>query len=375
MDLDSAMEQAAEKLETSTSDDGAAPVPDTAAGDPTSPPAAEPAPSTPETDTRTAEERARDDKGRFAEKGKQPAVKPSAAKGPAGAAPPAGQAQGTPAGVVPSPSAPAGEPVHPAIKPPASWTPAAREAFAKAPPEVQREVERREKDMNRALQESAQARQYAAQVRETLAPYEGLARANGMDTTKWVGSIAQTAAVLHMGAPQAKEQILAQLIQAYGIDPAGVARFLTGEAQPQAHQPPQPPQDVGRLVEQALQTRIQAATQERIQREADEFVATAPEFLNDVWQEMGLIRQAAANAGRNMTWAQAYDKACQMNEEVSTTLAQRKAAQAARAPQPVTGAARAAASSVRSRPAAAPAAQPKGIDAAMTRAAEQLGMK
>lgn len=375
MSIDAVIDEAMAKAEEHLSGDtGAEPVPDTeAAVDAPDQAAAEPAPSTIETDTRTEAERARDEAGRFAKEGKKSAEKQGGVKAPPhGAASKAPTAQGTPAGANP-PSAPAGEPAAPAVKPPASWTPAAREAFAKAPPEVQKEVARRESEMNRALQDTAEARKVAASVRETLAPFEGLARANGMDTLKYAGTVMQTAAALHMGTPQQKAAVVANLIASYGIDVDAVNAVMQGQAPAQAA-PQQAPQDVGRIVEQALQRRLEQAAQARVQKEAEEFVASAPEFLDQVWQNMGALKDAAAARGQNITWQQAYDAACRADEDIAGRLASRKAAQAARAPQPVTGAARAAASSVRSRPAAAPAAHPKGVDAALRAAAEKLGL-
>lgn len=374
MNVDDAIQAAEEHLTSSAPDDGAAPVPDTAAEPISSPPdspAAEPAPSSqPE-----SPQRARAEDGTFTKSktGAEPAKKPAALKGaPDGAAPLAAAGQGKPAAAVP-PTPAAGQPVvdAPAIKAPQSWTPAAREAFAKAPPEVQREVTRRETEITRTLQETAQARQVASQVRETLAPFEGLARANGMDSLRYAGSVMQTAAALHMGTPVQKAHIVAQLIRAYAIDVDGVNAVMQGQAPAQTAQPPQ---DVGQLVEQALQARIQQATETRATQAWQEFESNAPEFLADVKDAMREILMVAGQQGRTMTYQQAYDRACKMDEGVSETLAQRKSAAAARTAQPVTPAARAAASSIRSRPAVAPAAQSKGLDAAMRAAADKLGM-
>jgi hypothetical protein len=88
------------------------------------------------------------------------------------------------------------------------------------------------------------------------------------------------------------------------------------------------------------------------------------------------ILTIAARQGKNMDYKQAYDRACKLNEEVAGVVAQRQAAQAARAPGTVTAATRAAASSVRSSPAAPPnGAHPKTVRAALDAAAEKLGFE
>jgi len=311
------------------------------------------APTTP-TDTRV-----RDEEGKFAPKPKEQKKDATAPKAPGNEAKaPTIAAQGKPAGAAPPTSpAPAGEPVTPAVKAPQSWKPAAREAFAKAPPEVQQEVARREAEISRTLQETAQARQMASQVQQTLAPFEGLARANGMDSLKYAGSVMQTAAALHMGTPQQKAAIVAQLINTYGIDVDGVNAVMQGQAP--AAQPQPPPQDVGKLVEQALQSRIQAATEQRAQSAWQEFEGSAPEFLESVKEDMREILMVAGQQGRNMTYQQAYDRACKLNEEVAAVLDGRKATAATRAQAPTVQRAKVAGSSIK----AVPVGQAPGRDA------------
>jgi hypothetical protein len=361
VDLDAAIEKAAEHLNAPAEVEPAPdPVVEAAAE-------AEAAPAG-ETPAQKAQ-RERDEKGRFAPKAEKTIEKPAAAArdGTASPAKPAGQ--GTPAAA--PPSAAAGQPApeaSAAVKPPQSWTPAAREAFAKAPPEVQAEVVKREREIARTLQDTAHARQTAEQVQRTLAPYETIARANGMDAMSYAGSVLQTAAALHLGTPQQKAQAFAALIQQFQPDLEAINSFLQGQApRGQPQQAPQPQVDYRAEMRRVM-------LEERARQEAEAFLANQPEFLDDVKDDMLLIRERAVAAGRNMTWPEAYDRACKLNENVSRVLDQRKAAEQLRTPQPVTEAARRAASSVRSRPAAAPAAQPKGLDGALAAAREKLGM-
>jgi hypothetical protein len=305
----------------------------------------------PEVDTRTAAERARDEKGRFAKGGEQPKAeaRPAEPK-PTDPAKPAAPVEAKP--LEPKPEA------GPPVKAPQSWKPQAREAFAKAPPEVQQEVMRREAEIARALQEAAPVRQFAQQVQQSLAPYEGIARASGMDAMTWAGQALQTFAGLHQGTPQYRAEIIAKAINAYGIDVDAVNAVMQGQA-PQAHAAPQqPPQDVSRLVQQEFQRVAQEAQQQRATSAWEQFQASAPEFLDDVKDDMRFILEREGAANRNMTYQQAYDRAVKLNEDVSAILAQRKAAEAAKAQIASTQRTRAAASSVKPMPAAAVSAQP-----------------
>jgi hypothetical protein len=287
-----------------------------------------------------AAQRARDEKGRFAPKAPEAKPEPAAAK---------------PADPKPAPEAKPPEPKpEPAahVKAPQSWKPQAREAFAKAPPEVQQEVMRRESEIARALNETADARKTVEQVRQTLQPYEAIARANGMDAMQYAGSVMQTAAVLHMGSQQQKDALIARLIGMYGASVDGINAHLQGQAPQAQAAPQQAPQDVSALVQQEFQRVAQEAQQQRAASAWEEFQATEPEFLEQVKPAMREILHLAGQQGRNMTYQQAYDRACKLDEEVSAVLDQRKSADAARAQAPTVQRAKVAGSSIKATPAA-----------------------
>jgi hypothetical protein len=310
-------------------------------------------------------ERARDEAGKFA--------KGSAKVVPAVVKPKVEPTEGAPEALAaPGAETPPPAPPVPALKAPQSWKPSVREAWSKVPPEVQQEVLRRDAEINRTLQETAEARKGMDQVRQTLAPYESLARANGMDTMKYAGSVLQTAAALSMGSKTQKAHVLATLIQSYAVDVDEINAVMQGQAPQGPQQAPQP--DIDSLVDKALQARLHRVESDKAARAWAEFEATAPEFLNDVKDQMILVLNDVERRGGNMTYPQAYASACKLNEEVAATLSQRKAAQAVRTPGTVTPATRAAASSVRSSPGAPQAPNPKSIHAAMAAAAEKLGM-
>jgi hypothetical protein len=369
MDIRSAMEAAATQLE-SAPEPASTPEP----AEVEIPVEVEAAPEAKAEPEKSPIDRARDEEGKFAKAEKAKAkvqAKSITPKETTGVAPEAkvaddaGQEEPSP------PPDPA--PVVPTVKAPASWKPQAREAFSKAPPEVQQEVLRRESEISRTMQETAEARKTVESVRQTLAPYESLARSQGMDTMKYAGSVLQTAAALHMGSAQQRSQVIATLIASYGIDVDMVNAAMQGQPMAQGQQQA-PPVDVEGLVERALQSRMQQANQARAAQAWDTFSATAPEFLETVSEDMKEILLIAGRQGKNITYEQAYDRACKLNEDVASVLAQRKAAQAARAPGTVTAATRAAASSVRSSPAAPPnGAHPKGVRGAMEAAAEKIG--
>jgi hypothetical protein len=344
----------------------------------------EAAPETPAESQETqaqAEQRARDESGKFTKTPKAKAAKakePAAAApkggvhGAASAAPSAGEAPAD--GAAPSP-APSAEAVS-TLKPPSSLRPAAKEAFSKAPREVQEDLIRIDREVRQVMQRSAEATKTAEAVHRTLAPFEGLARSQGMDSMQYAGSVLQTAAALHMGTPQQKAAVVAQIIGSYGVDLEAINAALSGQAPPAQQAQPRfdPRAEVQRALEEERVRQQEAANQATIR----EFLASAPEDLDEVLPQMTRLLQADRLQGGNLTPKAAYDEARWANPGIRARLQQqeqqRKAAEAARTRTAATAQAKAAAVSIRSQPAAPVSAKPKGIDAAMDAAREKLGL-
>jgi len=349
--------------------------------------AAEPAPAEPVAAVATPEapigetaearaERVRNEDGTFAKAPKEGKIGAEKTRAAATSAPAAKPGAAAPveakAGGVPTPppeKAPPATAEASKWKPPQSWKPAIREKWASLPPEVQEEVSRRESETARVLQESAQARHLATTVQKTLAPYETIARANGQDAWSYAGSVLQSAAQLQMGTQAQKDALLAQLITTYGGNVEGINAHLSGQAAPvQQQQPVNIQAEIQRALQQTLgQARESAAT-----HEATEFVGSAPEFLQDVWQDMVEILRVAESRHQKMDYQQAYDRACRFNEDVAKILEQRKAAEAAKAQSAQTQRSVDAASSVRSTPASGHPAQPKDLESILSRKYDEL---
>jgi hypothetical protein len=314
-------------------------------------------------DTRTAAERARDEKGRFAPKpSEKPAVPDLTAKKP----PDAGQtkAEGAKA-TAPVPSA-AVVPEPPKFKPPAAWRPGAREKWAALPPEVQEEIAKREGEVPRALQEASEAKRFRDTFNEAVRPYEAMIRANGHEPMQTVQSLMQTAAALQFGDQTQKARVAAQILQGYGIDLEQVNGFLSGQQpMPQAQQrPPPPPVDV----RGELQRYVREIQQQHLQTETERAVSEARE-ASEFWGDIGepkirAMASALVEADGSLTakvaLTQAYEILAARDPHLSGILKQREAAAAAAKAQASTQQAMRAASSVRSQPTAAPAAQPVG---------------
>jgi len=294
-----------------------------------------------------SDQRARDEKGRFAAKTGEAPPK-EAAKEPVKVA----LKSGAPPSTEPPPIT---EPVVPQVKAPASWKPTAREGWAKVPADIQQEVIRRERETAMALQESSEARQGFSKFREITTPYETLFRSEGVDAMTGIANMMQTTAMLATGPAPMRAQIVASLIKTYGVDIATLDAILSGQQAPQQapqQYQPQPMRDprLDSLLEQAQQRTQQKAA---AQLEA----VSAQEFFEDVREDMADILEVASKRGFQMSAQDAYNRAILLHPEVSKVVEQRKAAAN---PGGSTQRARDAASSIRGSPTAGPPAPSGG---------------
>lgn len=352
--------------------------------EPAEPEAAAEAEAAPVEGAEPAEEkgdRGRDDKGRFVPQSKAKEAKVEAKPAPKteSVTPQPKPATQT---ATQAPASPAQ--TSTALRPPQSWTAGAREVWKDVPPVAQAEIHRLEGETRRVLQDNAGLRRQVTdgqKFREGIdgfvRPFEGIFRARGQEPLQGVANVVQTYAALHYAPPAQKAAILADLIGQFStVD--DVNAVLSGQAPPapQNFRPPpqQAPVDVDALVEKRLQAWQDQALSHRAENEWTTFEGTNPEFLADVRDDMQSLLDSAAARGRNLTYQEAYDRACKMNESVQTVLAQRKAAESARAaaaqPSATTAQrARTAASTVRSRPATAvqPAVDPNDRRAMLER--------
>lgn len=138
-------------------------------------------------------------------------------------------------------------PIQPADKPPQSWKAGPRGKWATVDPEVRAEVIRREREHDRVLNESAQARNVVGQVMEAVRPYEARMRSIGVGPLEAIQRLFQVDHVLSSSPAPKAAQFMAHLIREYGIDIKELDNALAG-------QPPVDP--VASQIDQALQQRL-----------------------------------------------------------------------------------------------------------------------
>jgi hypothetical protein len=324
------------------------------------------------TDTATTTERedGRDEHGRF--------LRGKAKDGDLGDAGKPGTAAAAPGGA----PADAAKQVDEFAKPPQSWKPGAREAWAHLPPDVRAEVHRREREAQSVLQETTQARQVFSYLQNLEQRYGHAIQAEGAkNVIEAAENLMGVATKLRFGTPVEKASLIANYVRHYGIDIQMLDNALAGLPPVPAGAQPQGPaggQFQDPRVDQLLQ-QIESAKQQRqqqaFQAAADEVetFGSDKEFFADVRDTMADLLEVASRRGLDLTLQDAYDRACLMNPDIAKVIEARRAAQAGGNRMRSTQAARNAASSVRGTPASVSTSQPGDLRGAIESAIEQVG--
>lgn len=251
-------------------------------------------------------ERLRDDKGRFAKGDEKPAEV---------------KLENPVEGEAPKPDAPIND--KPALRPPPGWSPTAKVAFDKLPPEVQQAVANREEEVNRGF---AKLSEY-----KPIDRYMDMARQSGTTLDKALENYVGIENRLRQDFPTG----IAELCQRQGVHPVALANAILARhgASPQqdvsgdqGHQQPDPAvmQKISALENMARQQAdfIQQQQNQGVQTEIQRF-ASNPEhkFFENVKADMGRL----INSGQADDLDDAYDKACWANKEIRALLIKQQA--------------------------------------------------
>lgn len=267
------------------------------------------------------------------------------------------------------PAQPPAQQLGPDDKPPVAWKAGVREHWAKLPPEVRAEVNRREMEVQRTLSQTAQVRKFANDFAQVVNPYSHLIRAQNSTPLQAVNNLMATAAGLMQGTQEQKAKIVAEIIANYGIDIQTLDRTLSSGALPSpgsATVQPVPEWAKPLFGFMGNVQKMQEHRQMQMQQEAEEELLKFQEkpFFDDVREDMADLMETAANRGRTMTMEMAYEKAIALNPEIAKIVNQRKLAEKNRNPVSEAAAtlarARKAASTVKGAPTGTKAGAPNG---------------
>lgn len=205
-----------------------------------------------------------------------------------------------------------------AIRPPASWSAAAKADFATLPPHIQQEVMRREKNIEVG---SAQWNDKARRLNEydtVLAPVRDRLSLNGVSEPQYISSLVAADNLLRNDPIRG----IAEIARLYGI-PAQSLGQVIGQAQtPQDQIPPylQPLVQEVSALKQSLTAQQQAYETAEKQQALAEVQAFAANPKNTYFENVRPQIAAFIQANPQATLAQAYEAACWAHPEVRPLL-------------------------------------------------------
>ena len=226
---------------------------------------------------------------------------------------------------------------------PASWRPETREHWAALPEGVRAEVSRRESEVARTLQETAEGRKSYEAVMKTIEPYQHFIKAENSNPLQAIDNLMATAARLRTGTAPELATLVAGMVSQFGVGRFGngfvelLDQALAGQqpkVDPQQaafdqvlNQRLAPMQNMLQRFEQAQQVQ-QVQSQQSATNEVASFLSRA-EFGEDVREEMADLLEVAQRKGQDLSLADAYKKACVLNDNVRAVLSQRVQAKGA----------------------------------------------
>jgi hypothetical protein len=255
-------------------------------------------------------------------------------------------------------------------KAPASWRPEVREHWNQLPDSVRSEVARRETEVQRTLQETAQARQYAESISRAFQPYEAYIKAEGANPLQVIDNLMGTAVRLRTSTGPELAGLMAGMVQQFGTGRFGQQFIEMLDSALAGNAPRQDPAQM--QIQQTIQQQLapvqqfmsqfqqaQAAQQAQVAQQAvtevEQFISRA-EFGNDVRNEMADLMEVASRRGQQLSMQDAYRQACLMNPQVRAAL---QARQKTRQAQNQTGVAQRARAAAVSVPSSGPGMAPK----------------
>lgn len=213
-----------------------------------------------------------------------------------------------------------------AVKPPDSWSPAAKAKFSTLDPDIQAEIARREAEVHKGFTRQDEHRNLGKTFEQAVQPYMAMIRSEGSDPVRATAALLQSAYTLRSGSPDQKEQLVLGLMSQFQIDPNRVFQRLAGGQSQQQQSDPQVVQ-LRQTVEQ-LQQRLMQGDQQVQQQEQAQINTTIESFASDpknlyfanVKPEMA----ALLRDGRAKDLQEAYDMACWARPDIRSLLLQQQ---------------------------------------------------
>lgn len=246
------------------------------------------------------------------------------------------------------------EPVEAVSTAPNTWKKESHDAWSKADPVLRAEVERREADFHKGIEQYRAAATYAQTMERAISPHMQTLQSLGITPDKAVAELMQADHKLRFGQPHEKQQYFAQLAQNYGIDLGQVQAMPAIDPNMSAMQ-----QRIQQL-EGSLQQQSLMGQQQQEAALNSEIATFAADPSHSHFESVKGHMSALLQAGQAKDLADAYEQAIYANPTTRGAVLQQQAtAQREEAAKKAQAARTAASVNVRSRP-SMPVSQPIG---------------
>lgn len=284
-------------------------------------PVVEPVETKPETTEQPTQERARDDKGRFA-RAESTGADDTPAPTKDGAGVVAGSGSLAAASEVEA-AQPAKE-VAPSLAPPNGWSAEAKAKWHELPAEIMAAVQKREQDVAKFTSTRDEHASFGKDIYQAVQPYLATIRAEGGTPKAAIESLLNTAYVLRTGSPELKKQLLLQTARQFGVD-------LGSQPTQQTAQNTSPElaalrQELAELKGHLGQQR-QAADQQLQTEVQTEIQAFAADPKNEHYHEVKGHMAALISGGLAKDLKDAYDQSVWARPDLRATLQAQQRAQ------------------------------------------------
>jgi hypothetical protein len=199
------------------------------------------------------------------------------------------------------------------IRPPASWTPASKAKFATLDPDIQKEILKRETDVEKGFRERSLREKAYEPLEQLIAPRRAQWAAQGMDEASAIKTLLAAQDLLE----QDPRKGLEFLARSYGVS---LNTAQPHQGQPRQAQPaPDSHPEIAALKQQlqVLQTQIQTAQTAPIVSQIEAFQNDpANLYFENVRDDMAVL----LNNGKASDLKEAYEMACWMRPDIRPLL-------------------------------------------------------
>lgn len=212
------------------------------------------------------------------------------------------------------------------IKAPSSWTVQAKEKWESLDPEIQAEVDRRESDFHKGIEQYKVKAEQADTWEKAVSPYLATIRAIGVEPQQAVSNLMAVDHALRYGQQSQKLALLSNLAQQYDIDLSPL--FKRQEEQPYVDpEVAALKKELGDL-RQTLQAQAQAAQQQSVASLQDEFQKFQSDPANEHFEAVRGNMAVLLRSGAAKDLKDAYDQAVWANPETRQILLAKQQEQA-----------------------------------------------